>query len=169
MTKIGWALGFAATIGLGGCYEFESPLDATPQIPRDEALVGQWRCLYAKPSPTAEARTIGISQEGDRGYAFTPERDGKQPEHLSGYASVVSGSTILNLRNSDQDSTTKKWTLVRYSFLLPDVVRFQLVNDESFRDFQSSSAVLRTALERRALQPGVYEDLFICVRSLGEL
>jgi hypothetical protein len=151
-------------LGLGGCYDFESPLDATPQISRDEALVGRWRCLPAKPGSTDQPVTIGVSPTGDREYAVTLADDGKPPEHFSGYASAVSGSTVLNLRDPDPNSANRTWRLVRYSFLLPDVVRFELVNEEPFRSVEASPAALRSELERLAHQPGVYEDLGICVR-----
>ena len=159
---------FAAMLGLGGCYDFESPLDATPQIPRDEALVGRWRCLPAEPRPADLPVTIGISPAGDREYAVTLADDGKPPEHFSGYSSAVSGSTVLNLRKPDSDSANRTWRLVRYSFLLPDVVRFELVNEKPFRSVEGSPTALRSELERLARQPGVYEDLGICLRIVKE-
>ena len=158
----------AAMLGLGGCYDFESPLDATPQISRDEALVGRWRCLPAKPRPTDQPATMGISPAGDRGYAVTLADDGKPPEHFGGYSSAVSGSTVLNVRDADPDSANRRWRLVRYSFLLPDVVRFELVNEKPFRSVEASPAALRAALERLARQPGVYEDLGICLRIVKD-
>lgn len=168
MTRTGSALVLAATLGLAGCYDFDSPLDATPQVPRDEALVGRWRCLSAEPGSMDQPVTIAFEPEGDRGYAVTLTEDEKRPDRWSGYSSTVSGSTVLNLRDPDTDPGDQPWTLARYSFVLPNVVRFELVNDEPFRDVEATPAALRSALEGLGEQPGVFEDFCVCVRIVKE-
>ena len=164
MTKAGWALILAAALGLSGCYDFESPLDATPQLPRDEALLGEWRCLSADPGPSEQAMTLVFSAARDREYVITFTEEGKKPEHLGGYASAVSGGTVLNLRDPDREDSNEPWNLVRYSFLLPNLIRFELVDDDPFGGVQATPAALRSALERLGAQPGVYSDLCICLR-----
>src|SRR4029450_1514638 len=94
----------------------------------------------------------------DREYVVTLAEDGKTPEVLGGYASAVSDSTILNLRDQDHKESGDPWNLVRYSFLLPNVARFELVDAKPFEEAQASPAALRDALGRLGTQPGVYED-----------
>lgn len=131
-------------------------------------MLGEWRCLAADPGPSGQAATIAFSAVRDREYEATLAEDGKAPERFGGYASAVSGGTILNLREQDGKTSGEPWSLVRYSFLLPNVLRLELVNDEPFEGEQASPAALRGALERRAVLPGVYEDFCVCVRIAKE-
>ena len=164
MTKAGWAFVLTASLALPGCYDFASPLDATPQLQRDGALLGEWRCLSAEPKTSEEAGTVVFSPVREREYVVALTEDGKAADYMSGYASAVSGGTILNLREQDPEKLHASWTLVRYSFLLPNVVRFEVVDDDPFQETQGSPEALRSALERLSGQPGLYEDLCICVR-----
>ena len=168
MTNTGWAFVVGAALTFSGCYDFESPLDAAPQLPRDEAVLGQWRCLSAEPGPSGQAATIAFSPARDREYEVVLAEDDTAPERFSGYASAVSGGTILNLREQDGKDSGELWTLVRYSFLLPNVLRFELVDDEPLEGEQASPATLRSALERLGAQPGVHEEFCICVRIAKE-
>ena len=104
--------------------------------------LGQWRCLSAEPGPLGQPATIAFSPARDREYEVVLAEDDTAPGVFSGYASAVSGGTILNLREQDGKDSGEPWTLVRYSFLLPNVRRFELVADEPLEGEQASPATL---------------------------
>ena len=165
MTKAGRLALFAMALLLPACYDFDSPVDATPQLSRDETLLGAWRCLSADPGPDDQAATLTVAAAREREYELSFFNEpGKPPERFHGYASNVSGSTILNLRAERASKASNRWNLVRYSFPLPHLLRFELVDEEPFKQVEGSSAELRRMLESVGTQPGVYEDFCVCVR-----
>jgi hypothetical protein len=164
MTRAGWLPVFAMALLLPACYDFESPIDATPQLSRDASLLGAWRCLSADPGPDDQAVTLTVSAVREREYELSFTELGKPPERFHGYASNVSGSTILNVRAEKASRSSESWNLARYSFLLPHLLRFELVDDEPFKQIEGSSVELRRMLESVGMQPGIYEDFCVCVR-----
>ena len=150
-----------------GCYDFASPLDAAPQLEIDQALVGGWRCLPAEPADEdhPQALTIVFARTGERTYDIdmvTPIDWSEEPVHVPAYPSRLDGSTFLNINTH---SESKPWRLVRYSYLRPNIVLFELVNEAPIRD-DGSPAALRRELIRVGESTDVYEDLFVCVRGL---
>jgi hypothetical protein len=161
------------SVGLTSCYDVYTPLDATPQVQVDQALLGEWRCLPMDPGPEQKAGTIVFVPTGERTYdintpedrekakeATTPSDETKPAEELKCpliYPSILDGATVLNIKNDDPAGT---WTLVRYSYLLPNVVRFELVRDSA----GDTPAELRETLHRAGVTSDLYEDFLLCVR-----
>jgi hypothetical protein len=164
----------SVSVGLASCYDVHTPLDATPQVQVDQALLGEWRCLPMDPDPEQKAGTFVFVATGERTYDInmpedneggekakeetTPSDETQQAEGLKSplvYPSILDGATVLNIRNDD-----RTWTLVRYSYLLPNVVRFELVTDSA----GDTPAELRETLHRAGVTSDVYEDFLLCVR-----
>ena len=153
----------SAVFGMSGCYDFESPLDASPQLPVDPGLIGEWRCLSENQMPDEEVGIIVFVPSGERTYDITI-KGGESIGPYQAYASRVADSTMLNVDISDSKNEKKWFYLVRYAFLLPNVLRLELVNNALFRGQDHSSAELRAAFERKADDPGMFENPCICSR-----
>jgi hypothetical protein len=104
----------------------------------------------------------------ERVYSIRFQEEGGKPDLYEGYASQVKGHTVLNVRDLDPRSPTKAWTFARHSFLLPDVLRVQLANDEELKDVEHTPAALRAALERLDGSANLYVDFCVCVRAAVE-
>jgi hypothetical protein len=92
------------------------------------------------------------------------QQDGDEPDHLEAYASVVKGQTLLNVRILEVRFPLKPWAVARYSFLRPNVLHVQLVEDSKLKGADASPESLRRAFEKVRGQPEVYGDYCVCVR-----
>ena len=147
-----------------GCYSSEVPLDQTPQASIDRGLVGAWRCLSFGAGADAEATTVTVGRETDLVYAITLQEGQKEPERYQAHASLLKGTTLLNVKDLDPRLPAKPWTLARYSLLLPDVLHVQVVGEKLLKGVEPSPASLRQALERLSERRDLYQDLMVCVR-----
>ena len=148
------------------CYDFEFPLDPKPQLPVDARLLGAWRCLGQQSDlddPPAVLR-IALSTDTVARWSFeSPSNDGTlEKSEYDVHASSVPGGALLNAVELGQKSNGR-WNLVRYSFLLPSVLRVQLVKDEPFGKAKDAAS-LRKEVEKRKDDPAIYSDFLICVR-----
>ena len=150
---------------LSSCYS-DFPLDTTPQADRDEALLGAWRCLPANPSPTAQAGEFTFTRARDRVYGIRLEGGGDDPVSLEGYVSMVGGQRVLNV--SDLSPKGATWAYVRYAFLAPTVIRFQIVQDDAFKGVAKTPAAYRQLLEQSGAGSSLYEDYAVCVRTKAD-
>jgi hypothetical protein len=155
----------AGIVPLGACYDFGAPLDSAPTQALDSELLGTWRCLGTDPSPDAEPANIVVTAAGERVYFIRLEAEGEAPDLYEAYASDIKGHVVLNVRDLDPRAATKPWTFARYGFLLPDVLRIQLVNDDELKGVEPTSVALRAALEQRDARAEVYADFCVCVRT----
>lgn len=157
-----------STILLGGCYDFNSPIDPTPMHALDPALLGTWRCLAVGEKPDAKPANFVVSTARDLVYSIRFEDDEGEPDIYEAHASQVKGNPLLNVRDLDPRVPTKPWNFARYTFLLPDVLRVQLVNAEALKGVERTPAALRGALEQLDSQAELYVDFCICVRTAME-
>jgi|SRR6185503_549206 len=140
-------------LALGGCYEFASPIDVAPRLALDPALLGTWRCLPSDPTPDATPANFVVAQARDRVYSIALQEKDEEPDRYEAHASEVGGRTVLNVRDLDPRAKAKPWSFARYTLLLPDVLRVQLVSDEVLKDVERSPGSLRAALERLEARP----------------
>jgi hypothetical protein len=164
--QVGLLLGAAAV--LVSCFDFEVPVDPTPLVAVDPALVGTWRCLPADPGPTDGAATFVVSKVGERAYAIAFDDGDGDPETYEAYPSHVKGRALLNVRNPKPGTFSKRWAVARYALLLPTVLHVQLASDELLRDVGSSPSALRQALERFDSRPELYLEYCVCVRATAK-
>jgi hypothetical protein len=68
----------------------------------------------------------------------------------------------------DPTASNERWMFVRYSFLMPQVLRLELVDGDRLADVAQTSWSLREALERRDGSEGLYDDFCVCVRVKAE-
>jgi hypothetical protein len=148
---------------LCGCF-FEVPVDPVPEVSLESRLLGTWRCVPFNSDDDEEAATFRVSVARERVYAVVVEAKGEDPERYEAHRSSLGEGSVLNVRISAPRFPTKGWTLARYSFLLPDVVRVQLVKEDSVRPASVSSTALRQAVEAALLADG-FEDYCVCVRA----
>ncbi|HQZ16419.1 MAG TPA: hypothetical protein PKU70_09170 [Vicinamibacteria bacterium] len=154
-------------VSLPGCYDFDFPLDPKPLVPVDARLIGAWRCLGAQAALDDDPGVLRIARRGDLVSRWTFESTSANGSPEKGeydvHGSTVPGGALLNALDLGEKANGK-WNLVRYSFLLPDVLRIQLVNDEPFEKIKDATA-LRNAIEKRRDDPAIYSDFMICVRG----
>jgi hypothetical protein len=155
-----------ACLSLPACYDFDFPLDPKAQVPVDARLVGAWRCLGSQASLDDDPGVLRIARRTDltsRWSFESPSADGTtEKSEYDVHASTVPGGALLNALDLGAKANGK-WNFVRYSFLLPDVLRIQLVNDEPFARVKDAKA-LRDEVEKRRDDPAIYTDFMICVR-----
>ena len=155
-----------ACLFLPACYDFDFPLDPRPQVPVDARLLGAWRCLGSEAALDDLPGILRIARGTDTTSRWSFESlsaDGTpEKSEYDVHGSTVPGGALLNALELGEKANGK-WNLVRYSFLLPNVLRIQLVNDEPFAKVKDAAA-LRREVERRRDDPAIYADFMICVR-----
>ena len=165
MKKLRVAL-IAAGLLLPACYDFDFPLDPRPRVPVDAHLMGSWRCLGAQADSEDAPALLRIERRSEAQARWTFESlagDGApEKSEYDVHASSVQGASLLNALELGEKANGK-WNFVRYSFLLPDVLRVQVVNDEPFAEVKDAAA-LRRQVEKRRDDPSIYTDFMICVR-----
>ena len=156
-----------ACLVLPSCYEFDFPLDPKPQVPVDARLIGTWRCLGAEPAiddaPATllvERRTAALAH-----WSFeVASNDGTmEKDDYDVHGSTVRGGALLNVFQLGEKASGK-WNFVRYTFVAPEILRLQFVDDEPFVKVKGSAVDLRKAIEKRRNDAGIYKDYCICVR-----
>lgn len=157
-------------LSMAACYDFDFPLDPKPQVPVDARLIGAWRCLGAQEALEEDPGVLRIARRTDliSRWTFESKSADGSPEkgEYDVHGSTVPGGALLNALELGEKANGK-WNFVRYSFLLPHVLRIQLVNDEPFEKIKDAKT-LRSAIEKRRDDPAIYSDFIICVRSKPE-
>src|SRR5687768_4629086 len=131
--RTGLAALLASALMLAGCYDFEAPIDPAPTRPLDPALLGTWRCLA--PGPKAdETPTTLVFAGADREdvYSLVSTEGGKTRSGFEAHGSEVVGHTLLNV--FDPNASSHPWMFIRYSFLMSNVLRLEVVDDDSLAD-----------------------------------
>jgi hypothetical protein len=148
---------------LTGCYDFEAPIDPAPTIPLDPALLGTWLCLAPGQGADEKPMTLAFAAaDREDVYAIAAAEGSEGADRYEAHGSEVVGHTVLNV--FDPTATGQPWNLVRYSFLMPQVLRLEVVDDRPLADVEPTSWALREALERRDGNDGLYDDFCVCVR-----
>ena len=154
-------------LAFGACYEFDFPLDPKPQVPVDAPLIGAWRCLAASADLDEPPLTLRIEQKSQWIMNWSTEsRSSDGVTEKDGYevhGSSLKGGALLNVRELGERADDR-WSFVRYTFLLPYLLRLQVVDDEPFAKEKGSAKALRQALEKRRNDPVIYGDLCVCLR-----
>ncbi len=154
-------------LSLPACYDFDFPLDPKPQVRVDDRLIGTWRCLGVQEALDEDPGVLRIAPRTDLISRWTfqsKSADGSEEKgEYDVHASTVPGGALLNALELGEKANGK-WNFVRYSFLLPDVLRIQIVNDEPFEKIKDAKS-LRSAIEKRRDDPTIYSDFIVCVRS----
>ncbi|MEO8500543.1 MAG: hypothetical protein ABI565_06480 [Vicinamibacteria bacterium] len=157
-----------ACLLISACYDFDFPLDPKPLVPVDARLLGTWRCLGAQAGLDDDPGVVRISGRSDSIARWTIESrsaDGsREKSEYDVHGSTIPGGSLLNALELG-GKASGKWSFVRYTFLLPDVLRVQLVNDEPLAKVKDNAAALRQEIERRREDPSIYSDFLVCVRS----
>ena len=151
-----------------GCFTYDVPLDATPLLDVDPALIGTWRCLPASPDSSDDTvATIEVARKTDRVYAVTFRAPGEDTDRYEAHASSVKGTTLLNVRELEKKN--QSWVFARYAFLRPDVLELRLVSDTLLKGVEGPASVLREALEKHQADPALYSDFCLCVRAKARM
>ena len=163
MNRIARLCTLATLMGMmaSGCYESAFPLDPSPKAALDPKLLSTWRCLSTDAEEEAVSMIVGRAREGV--YAVNIQERGQDPDKYEAHASIVSGSTLLNIR--EMKETSKPWVFGRYVLLRPNVLQMQIVSDDALKGVEASPAAVRRAIERRRNDPGLFVDGFTCVRA----
>jgi hypothetical protein len=153
-------------LSLPACYDFDFPLDPKPQVPVDGRLIGAWRCLGVQADLDDDPGVLRIARRTELvsrwSFESTSANGAPEKSEYDVHGSTVPGGALLNALDLGEKANGK-WNFVRYSFLLPDVLRIQLVNDEPFEKIKDAKS-LRSEIEKRRDDPAIYSDFMICVR-----
>ena len=153
----------AGGLFFSACYDFDFPLDPAPRVPVDGRLVGVWRCLAMEKEVDEPVATLHISRRTEQVAHWTFEPTTGEKGEFDVHGSTVKGGQLLSAQETREDKSGD-WSFVRYTFLLPDVLRLQVVKDEPFEKVEKDAAALRKAVEKRRGDPAIYDDFSICIR-----
>jgi len=157
-----------ACLLLPACYDFDFPLDPKPVVPVDGRLVGAWRCLGAESDIDEAPGILRIARRTDTTARWTFESlssDGStESSEYDVHGSTVAGGALLNATELGEKADGK-WSFVRHSFLLPHVLRVQIVDDDPFAKVKDDARALRKEVEKRKDDPAIYTDFLVCVRA----
>jgi hypothetical protein len=148
---------------LTGCCDFEAPIDPSPTIPLDPALLGTWLCVAPGRRADEKPMTLALPPRGAGRHLLRPLRRHAAERCWTGSAWLGCRGTH-GLERVQSDRVERPWKFVRYSFLTPQVLRLELVDDGALAGVEQTSGELREALQRRDGSPGVYSDFCVCVR-----
>jgi hypothetical protein len=151
-----------AAVMSAGCYEATFPLDAAPQADLPAGVVGSWRCLPADPDDTDEAITLIVKRTRERVYDVSLHETNQDPDRFEGYASIVRGTPVINLKDLDR-TNQKPWVFLRTAFLRPDVLAIRVLSEKAITAANATAAGIRTLLEQ-SKDDGLFEDTAVCVR-----
>ena len=157
----------ALALGAAGCYESDYPLDPEPLIDFTPAVLGVWRCLPLEGEAGAAAVTLTITRGGgrDRLYAAAWQTDGATPDRYEAYASVLQGTTLMNVRARDKHGPSGTWTFLRHTLLRPNVLHLQVVAEAGMTGVARTATAVRAAVERERNSAAFYTDVAVCART----
>ncbi len=149
-----------------GCYESDYPLDAEPLIDLNPAVLGVWRCLPLDGALAEPAGTLTITRSSRaRVYDAAWQDEGGTADRYEAYASVVQGTTLMNVRQRDERGATGKWAFLRHTMLRPNVLHLQVVTSQAMTGVASTATAVRAAVERGRNTAAWYSDVAVCARA----
>ena len=149
-----------------GCYESDFPLDSEPLIDLNPAVLGTWRCLPLDGDADEVPVTLTLTRSSRaRVYDAVWKEDADPPDRYEAYASVLQGTTLMNVRERDERGPTGKWTFLRVTLMRPNVMHLQVVADKAMAGVANTAAAVRAAVERERSAAGFYMDVAVCARA----
>jgi hypothetical protein len=145
------------------------PLDPSPKVKVDAQIVGVWRCVPPDAEESDDAIVTVTEHAGpDSQYEITWQERDKAAEHYRAFASLVGGSTFLNVRAADNKLGSEGWAFVRYSTLRENVLYGEMARERLFKEKEASASVAlaRATLEDAlAVTPDALQGFCLCVRK----
>ena len=152
-----------------GCYESDYPLDSEPLIDLNPAVLGTWRCLPLDGDADELPVTLTLTRSSRaRLYEAVWEESGDRPERYEAYASVLQGTTLMNVRERDERGPIGKYTFLRYTLMRPNVMHLQVVADKAMAGVANTATAVRAAVERERNAAASYADVAVCARAKTE-
>ena len=149
-----------------GCYESEFPLDADPLIDLNPALLGVWRCLPLDGDAGEPPVTLTIARSARvRVYDTIWQEPGGAPDRYDAYASVLRGTTLMNVRERTAAGPTGKWVFLRATLMRPNALHLQVVADAAMTGVAKTADAVRAAVERERNTGAFYTDVALCART----
>ena len=153
-----------------GCYS-HSPLDPSPRVPIDAALLGAWNCVTADPeAPQGATVTFAAAPGAEREYRVTWREGDKEPDSFRAFISTVRGGKFLNIQPLEE-SQYNGWAFLRYSLPRSTVMYVEMVRDDPFKAKEASATAgaARATLEKALrLTPPPIQDYCVCIRPPAE-
>ncbi|MEP7118691.1 MAG: hypothetical protein ABI880_13965 [Acidobacteriota bacterium] len=167
--RLSGALVVTAAVLSAGCYESDYPLDPEPLIDLNPAVLGVWRCLPLDADATEAPATLTVTRASRaRVYDALWKDDGDTPDRYEAYASVLQGTTLMNVRERDERGSTGSWTFLRYTLMRPNVLQLQVVADAGMTGVAKTATAVRAAVERERNTPSFYTDVAVCARTKAD-
>jgi hypothetical protein len=149
-----------------GCYESEFPLDTDPLIDLNPALLGAWRCLPLDGAADEPPVTLTIARSArPRIYDLLWQEPGDAPDRYDAYASVLQGTTLMNVRERTDQGPAGKWIFMRATLMRPNALHLQVVADKAMAGVTKTAAAVRATVERERNTGAFYTDVALCVRT----
>ena len=149
-----------------GCYESEFPLDADPLIDLNPALLGTWRCLPLDGDVDEPPVTLTIGRSAQtRVYATIWQEPGDAPDRYDAYASVLRGTTLMNVRERSAAGPVGRWIFMRATLMRPNALHLQVVANAAMAGVVKTANAVRAAVERERNTGAFYTDVALCART----
>jgi len=153
------ALGLLLLLPLLGCpYASSFPLGEAGAAPRDERLLGAWRCVSGSGEKAVrmDATALGPAQ-----YRFLVASPGEKTIELVGHVSSLTG--VLNVHDNESERPGPSWNFARYALPNRDAVSFELAEDELLKTVERTPAALQAALQGPK-RDAIFEPFLVCAR-----
>lgn len=168
MSRVVRVVAAMSLLATPACYDFDFPLDVKKDVKVDEKLLGTWTCLSTENESDGSRLNLTVTKQDAATTSWLAEsvsNDGvKEGTTFEMYGSTLTPGRFLNARDIGEKSDGK-WSFIRYSFLLPHVMRIELVNDEPFKNVPKNQAVLRSSIQKRMGDASIFSEYCVCVRS----
>lgn len=156
-------------VAAAGCYESDYPLDPEPLIDLNPAVLGTWRCLPINGDADEAPVTLTVARSSRARLYDVAWKEADDPaDHYDAYASVIQGTTLMNVRERDERGPTGKWSFLRHALLRPNVLHLQVVADTAMAGVANTATAVRAAVERDKNAAAFYQDVAVCARTRTE-
>jgi hypothetical protein len=151
------------TIVCAACFDFPVPLSPPQDAVVDQRLLGVWRCVTDDPDGDKPMR-LEFRRFDATQYEISAKAEGEETEAYRAHTSTIADRTFLNVREVDKIEEDGNWVYLKYDLLKDDVLDFEIVDPDQFKEKPQSSEAIRSALERDIGNPELLARLCLCLR-----
>jgi hypothetical protein len=139
----------------------DHPLDSKPQVPVDKKLLGTWWC-----GEDDDRGRLKVKARDDLWYEVTALPPKKKAEHYLGFASIVGGQTVINLKAAPPipEGWDHPWTFMAVE-ASGDLLHRRLVTENLLTGREQSPEEVRKTLEEAMARGKAFDDDAPCSRS----
>jgi hypothetical protein len=142
------------------CYESSIPL-SKPGVNVDPVLLGRWQCVPDPRGESDENAVLSIFRFDNYQY-YAEWKEKAEATRYRAYATVLDGSTLLNVRQISPDSESEKWLFIRYKVTQSKTLNLAVVNEKAITSPNENGALQE--IQKRVAEDALYQSFASCTR-----